>query len=41
MISSITAAMAFVDGVTPTRIWPKTYSGNVEVPRPFTKVEIR
>ena len=40
-MSNITAAIALVEGVTPTRIWPNTYKGRVDVPWPFTNVEIR
>ena len=40
-MSSISAATAFVAGVTPRLIWPKTNSGTVDVPWPFTKIVIR
>ena len=40
-IARMIAATAFVAGVTPLRIELKTYSGMVDVPRPFRNVVIR
>ena len=39
--ASIRVATALVAGVTPRLIWPKTYSGRVDDPRPFTNDVIR